>query len=89
MISYEEACRIARGVRESECPSCIYAKAVDIVDRWAFSFSVYAPTDQRYMTPAPSFFVFKEDGRVEWYSIPPLENLYLLRSGNEIKFIEQ
>jgi len=31
--------------------------------------------------------VFKEDGRMEWFSIPPLENLDLLESGKKIPFI--
>lgn len=88
MISYEEACRIARETREKECPSCKYAYVKDIADRWAFTFSVFAPDDIRSMTPPPAFFVYKDDGRVEWFTIPPLENLLLLRSGKEVDFIQ-
>lgn len=88
MISYEDACKIARETREKECPSCKYAYVKDISDRWAFTFSIYAPDDIRCMTPAPQLFVYKDDGRVEWYTIPPLENRDLLESGKEIAFIE-
>ena len=88
MITYKKACTIAGNVRDKECPSCKHAHVVDIKDRWAFTFSVYAPNDARYMTPAPSFFIFKEDGRVEWFSIPPLENLDLIESGHAVKFIQ-
>lgn len=88
MIAYKKACEIADSIRQKEFPSFKYVHVVDIADRWSFSFSVYAPDDQRTMTPAPSFFVFKERGRVEWYTIPPLENLDLLESGNTIEFVE-
>ena len=88
MITYQKACEIIRKVRSEECPKCKYAHAVEIADRWAFSFSIFHPDDKYTMTPAPSFFVFKDDGRVEDYSIPPLENLYLIKSGKEIEFID-
>lgn len=88
MITYKKACEIANGIRQKEFPSFKYSHVVDIADRWSFSFSVYSPDDRRTMTPAPSFFVFKEDGRVEWYGIPPLENLDILESGKTIDLIE-
>lgn len=88
MITYKEACKIANEVRQEHCSNCIYACAVEISDRWAFSFSIYAPDDERGMTPAPAFFVYKNDGHVEWYSIPPLENLELILAGKEIAFLE-
>ena len=40
------------------------------------------------MFQPPSFFIFKEDGRMEWFSIPPLENLHLLMQGEDIPFLE-
>lgn len=85
MITYERACQIAR----EQCPYLPYVSVVDIEDRWSFTFSVYAPDDWRSMTPAPSFYVFKEDGSVEWFSIPPLENLDLIQTGRKIKFVER
>ena len=88
MITYEKACEIIKKVRSEECPKCKYASAVEISDRWAFSFSVFHPDDKYTMTPAPSFFVFKEDGRVEPFGIPPLENLDLIESGKQVDFIE-
>ena len=89
MITYVEACKKADAIRKEEFPDCIYPYVVELSDRWAFSFSVFAPDDTRCMTPAPSFFMFKRDGRVEWYSIPPMSNLHLIQSGQEIDFIEQ
>ena len=88
MITYQKACAIIKKVRSEECPNCKYGSAVEISDRWAFSFSVFSPDDWRTMTPAPCFFVFKEDGRVEPFTIPPLENLDLIRSGKPVKMIE-
>ena len=64
----------------------MYVEVTDISDRWAFMFSIDAQTA---LIPATSFFMFKEDGRMEWFSIPPLENLDLLESGKEIAFLEE
>lgn len=89
MITYVEACRKANMIREDEFPDCIYPTVIELPDRWVFTFSVFASTDWQCMAPAPSFFMYKEDGRVEWYSIPPLSNLELIESGQEIDFIEQ
>lgn len=88
MITYQKACAIIGKVRSEEFPKCKYASAVEISDRWAFSFSIFHPEDKHTMTPAPCFFVFKEDGRVEPFSIPPLENLDLIKSGKPVEFIE-
>ena len=88
IITYKKACEVIKKVRSEECPKCKYANAVEIDDRWAFTFSIFHPDDKHTMTPAPSFFVFKEDGHVEPFCIPPLENLYLIRSGKKVEFIE-
>ncbi len=83
MITYEKACEIAMDIKSKEFPSFTFAEVTEIEDRWAFVFSVDADT---VMTPAPSFFVHKENGRVEWFSIPPLENLHLIKNGKRIAF---
>ncbi len=86
MITYKEACRIAKAIKQEKFPDFTYVKVHEIHDRWSFLFSVDAKT---VMTPAPKFFVFKEDGRVEWYSVPPLENLDLVLTGKRIAFLEE
>ena len=83
MVTYREACKIANEVREKVSPSFERTMVVELADRWAFMFTVSGQT----MIQPPSFFVFKEDGRMEWFSIPPLENLDLLESGKKIPFI--
>lgn len=88
MITYTEACEIARAINKKDF-QIIYVAVTDICDRWAFVFSIYAPDDEHYMTPAPSFFVYKADGHVEWYSVPPLENLEVILTGKEIAFLEE
>lgn len=88
MITYEKACEIINKIRSKEHPSCKYTHVVDIKDRWAFMLSIYSPDDKRTMTPAPSYFVYKDDGVVERFCIPPLENLDLIESGKEIVFID-
>ena len=85
MITYEKACEIAREIKQEQCPSFKSSDVVEVADRWAFIFN---PDAETVMTPPPSFFVFKEDGRVAWFSIPPLENLDLLNSGKDVAFIE-
>lgn len=87
MITYEKACKMVNGVREKECPSCKYTSVFELSDRWAFFLS-HSPLDgQTTVIAPPSFYVFKEDGRMEWFSIPPLENLDLLEAGRKIPFM--
>ena len=86
MISYEKACEIANQIKKENFPDFDCVGVTDIKDRWVFEFSIFSPEEEQYMTPAPMFFVFKGDGEVEWFSIPPLENLYLIQSGNKIDF---
>lgn len=85
MITYKEACRIAKAIKQEKFPDFTYVEVTDISDRWAFLFSIDAKT---LLTPAPTFFIFKEDGHFEWFSIPPLENLELILAGKEIAFLE-
>ena len=83
MITYREACDITNSIRKQSFPGCKHTAVVELPDRWAFTLTERGEV----MFQPPSFFVFKEDGRVEWFSIPPLENLDLLDSGKKIPFI--
>lgn len=85
MITYEKACKIAKDTQLGAFPSYEYFEVVEADDRWAFALSVDADT---VLTPAPMFFVFKKDGSVEWFSIPPIENLLVWQNGKKIKFID-
>ena len=85
MITYEKACKIAKDIRRESFPELKYIEVVEADDRWAFALSVDADT---VLTPAPMFFVFKKDGSVEWFSIPPIENLLVWQNGKKIKFID-
>ena len=83
MITYKEACDITNKVRNEVAPGCKHTLVVELEDRWAFTLTVYGEV----LLQPPTFFVFKDDGRVEWFSIPPIENLDLLEMGKEIPFI--
>ena len=83
MITYEEACDIANSIRRQEFPSFKDIDVIEMADRWSFTLAVRGEV----LFQPPSFFVFKEDGRVEWFSIPPLENLDLLETGRKIPFM--
>ena len=87
MITYESACKIADSVRSEMCPSYKYTEVFDIHDRWAFIFTIYPLDSEEYMIAPPSFYIYKEDGRFEWFSVPPLENLDILETGKEIDFL--
>jgi len=83
MITYREACDIANRVREKDFSACKHIAVVELPDRWVFTLTERGEV----MIQPPAFSVFKEDGRMEWFSIPPLENLDLLESGKKIPFI--
>ena len=73
MIDFKHACEVARGIRDIAFPSMKYIYITELEDRWAFVLSVFSPEDREYMTPAPMFFVFAEDGHVEWFTVHPLK----------------
>ena len=83
MITHKEACEITNKVRNEVDPGCKHTSVIELEDRWAFILTVCGEA----MLQPPTFFVFKDDGRVEWFSIPPIENLDLLETGKEIPFI--
>jgi hypothetical protein len=83
MITYKEACDITNSIRKQNFPGCKHTAVVELADRWVFTLTECGEV----MIQPPAFSVFKEDGRVEWFSIPPLENLDLLESGKKIPFI--
>ena len=85
MIAYQEAYKIAMKIKTDQFPDFKHGEVVETEDRWVFVFSVDKDT---VMTPAPSFFVFKNNGNVEWFSIPPLENLDIIRKGKHLGVIE-
>ena len=87
MIDFKKAYEIAKRIRNIDFPSLKYIYITELEDRWAFTLSVFSPEDKEYMTPAPMFFVFEEDGRVEWFTVPPIENLKLLQNGKEIGYL--
>lgn len=87
MIDFKQACEIAKGIRDRDFPSMKYIYITELEDRWAFVLSVFSPEDKEYMTPAPMFFVFEEDGHVEWFSVPPFENLRLFERGKEVGYL--
>ena len=82
MITFEEACKEANKIREKICPSYKHTEVFEVSDRWAFILHIGEP-----MVAPPSFYIYKEDGRFEWFSIPPLENLDILEAGKEIDFL--
>ena len=84
MITYKEACEITNKVRNEVAPDYKHTLVVELEDRWAFILTVCGEA----MLQPPTFFVFKDDGRVEWFSIPPIENLDLLMQGEDIPFLE-
>ena len=86
MILYSDACKIVSEFREKEWPEFPYVSAYELVDRWAFILSVFPPDSEECMLQPPSFFVDKESGHLEMFTIPPLENLELLWSGEKIRF---
>lgn len=77
MITFEKALSIAKEIKAEKFPNFRHGEAVEADDRWAFIFSVDRDT---VMTPPPMFYVFKENGAVEWFGIPPFENLKLIRN---------
>ena len=87
MVNFKQACEIAKRIRDLDFPSMKYIYITELEDRWIFVLSVFSPEDKEYMTPAPMFFVFEEDGHVEWFSVPPFENLKLLESGKEVGYL--
>ena len=86
MISYLDACSIAKKLRDEEWREFPYIHATELEDRWAFILSVFPPDSGEGMIQPPMFFIYKKDGSIEWFSIPPIENLDLLNSGKEIAF---
>ncbi|MBE7016633.1 MAG: hypothetical protein E7420_00545 [Ruminococcaceae bacterium] len=85
MITFEKALSIAKEIKAEKFPNFKHGAAAEIKDRWAFIFSADKDT---VLTPAPMFYVFKENGRVEWFSVPPMENLELINSGEYLGTIE-
>ena len=85
MITYKTALDIAKGIKADRFPDFKHGEAVETEDRWIFIFSVDKET---VMAPAPMFFVFKEDGSVEWFNIPPLKNLELINNGKKLGIID-
>jgi len=88
MITYSKACKMANEIREKTCPSYEYTSVFELPDRWAFFLSPCPLDGKSAVVAPPSFFISREDGRMEWFSIPPLENLDLLESGKKIPFID-
>lgn len=89
MIDFKQACEVARGIRDIAFPSMKYIYITELGDRWAFVLSVFSPEDREYMTPAPMFFVFAEDGHVEWFTVPPFENLKMLENGRDLGVLRE
>ena len=87
MISFERACEIATAEKEKNFTSLGYVSVTELEDRWAFIYSAYSQESGQYSTIMPKFFVYKHNGEVEPFSIPPLENLRLLRKGKTCEFV--
>lgn len=87
MITFEIACKHTNDVREKMCPTFSYTTVFEMQDRWAFILSPVPRNSEDGVVAPPSFYIYKEDGRFEWFSIPPLENLDILETGKEIDFL--
>ena len=83
MITYKEACEITNSIRRQQFPGCKHTAVVELADRWVFILTV----NGEVMIQPPVFSVHKEDGRMEWFPIPPIENLELLLQGKDIPFL--
>ena len=83
MITYKKACRLIKDIKEKDFPENVKVKAFDLSDRWAFEFYY---DEKTLYGGLPRFFVYKENGEIEAFSIPPMENLKLLQTSKEIEF---
>lgn len=77
MITYEEAYKKAK--KENEDLKII--SCVDIGEKYVFSFGI----DKDNIPPGiPMVSVSKGNAKVEYFTIPPLENIDLLEKGKEL-----
>lgn len=78
LIDLKKACSIAKKeFKDLELINCI-----DIGDKYVFSFGV----NKDDVPPGlPIVCVQKENGKVSYMTIPPLENLKILENGKEIE----
>lgn len=77
MITLGKAVKIARNTQKY----LVVSECVDIGDRYAFSFET---ADGEIPPGTPVVCVAKNNGRVTYMSIPPLENLDILNGGNPV-----
>lgn len=70
-------------IAQAEFPDWGLKECVDIGDRLAFYFEPSEPTPG-----IPYVAVNKNSGRVEYLTVPPLQNLALIRNGQRVN-IEQ
>ena len=77
MITIEKACELAK----KEMKGLNIIGCVDIGDRYAFSFGV----DKDNIPPGtPTVGVAKENGKISYITIPPIENIDILCKGKEV-----
>lgn len=77
---YENALRLAKELIETD--NEIISKVVELSDSWIFMGGTKDPND--VMVGATNKRIFKQTGEIQNFSIQPIENLKLLKSGTII-----
>ena len=80
MIELKKAYEIALDDAKKQYANVEVLSCTDIGDRFAFAIGA----NNEPLIGAPSFAVDKESGDLTYLSIPPIENLKLLKNGTKI-----
>ena len=88
MITFAEACKIAKEAATEAGLGDKHIVIVEISDRWFFAFLSYDPKEEPDRTCFP-FWVYKEDGDVEWFTAPPVDQWEELQNGKQLEFISE
>ena len=76
MITIQKACELAKKeMKEYDIIDC-----VDIGDEYVFSFSL----DGEIVPATPMISIAKKNGKLSYFTIPPIENIDVLNNGTKI-----